>query len=417
MRESVRFLLTFCARVVLLTLAALLMQGSSLLLDDPWRIAGFIARDYQFDYISWEINALAAKTGQTLFGVHPFMSEADRSATVRAYMADLARAQSLEGQIGAIYANSDDSEAESAALRAERDALRASLDARVTLVEGILEGQVAAALVEQGYGLAGQLVPPIAARLAQMPMLLVTSPREEIRFDISMSLNPMTVDEQAALETEIDETLDVSSLIVPLGGLALYPTMVIEYPSIPYTLEVFAHEWLHNYLIFFPLGFYALGDPETRIINETTARQFGEEVGRLVTARYYPDLLPAPPTANAVPAEAQAPPPFDFGAAMHETRVTVDALLAEGRVDDAEAYMEERRQVFVANGYLIRKLNQAYFAFYGGYQSPGGGAGGADPIGPAVAALREQSASIYDWIAALRGVTTRAELVNAAGSQ
>jgi hypothetical protein len=397
------------ARVMLLCLVGVGLQGSSLLLDDDWRIAGFIARDYQFDYISWEIGALMAKAGQTLFGVHPFMSEEDRSAAVRAYMADLARVQSLEGQINAIYANSANPEADSAALREERDILRDSLDARATLVEGILEGQVAAVLVEQGFGVAGQLMPPISARLAQMPMLLVTSPRHEIRFDISMSLMPMTVDEQAVLENEIDETLDVSSLIVPLGGLALYPTMVIEYPSIPYTLEVFAHEWLHNYLIFFPLGFNALSEPEARIINETTASQFGKEIGRLVTARYYPDLLP--PETNPVPSETAPAPPFDFGAAMHETRVTVDELLAAGNVEEAEAYMEARRQLFVANGYLIRKLNQAYFAFYGGYQSPSGGAGGADPIGPAVAALRERSPSIYEWIAALRGVTTRARLL------
>jgi hypothetical protein len=404
-------------RAVLITVVGLGLQGSSLVLDDVWRIAGFLARNYQFDYITWEVNALAAKTGQTLFGVHPFMSEGDRSAAVRAYMADLARVQSLEGQISTIYADSADPEADSSALREERNLLRASLDARSTLVEGILEGQAAAVLVEQGFGLAGQLVPPISARLVQMPMLLVTSPRDEIRFDISMSLTPMTVDEQAALETEIDETLDVSSLVVPLGGMALYPTMVIEYPSIPYTLEVFAHEWLHNYLIFFPLGFYALSDPETRIINETTASQFGKEIGRLATARYYPDLLPTQNDSSPEPADSasQTPPPFNFGAEMNETRVTVDELLAAGRVEDAEAYMEERRQVFVANGYLIRKLNQAYFAFYGGYQSPGGGAGGADPIGPAVAALRESSGSVYDWIAALRGVTTRVELVSAVG--
>ena len=33
--------------------------------------------------------------------------------------------------------------------------------------------------------------------------------------------------------------------------------------------------------------------------------------------------------------------------------------------------MEQRRREFVENGYHIRKLNQAYFAFYGSYaESP-----------------------------------------------
>lgn len=107
-------------------------------------------------------------------------------------------------------------------------------------------------------------------------------------------------------------------------------------------------------------------------------------------------------------------PVFDFGAAMRETRVTVDALLAAGRVADAETYMDERRRVFADNGYLIRKLNQAYFAFYGGYQSGSPGAGGGDPIGEAVATIRRDSASIHDWIVRLRGIVTREELLAAA---
>jgi hypothetical protein len=84
---------------------------------------------------------------------------------------------------------------------------------------------------------------------------------------------------------------------------------------------------------------------------------------------------------------------------MHETRVNVDALLAEGRIEDAEAYMEVRRQFFWENGYRIRKLNQAFFAFHGAYaDTPGGAAGAEDPIGPAVRALREQSDSLAAFI-------------------
>jgi hypothetical protein len=98
---------------------------------------------------------------------------------------------------------------------------------------------------------------------------------------------------------------------------------------------------------------------------------------------------------------------------MDITRRRVDDLLAQGEVEAAEAYMEERRQLFYANGYLIRKLNQAYFAFYGGYQSPAGlpGAGGADPIGPAVQGILDASPSIYAWVRVMAQITTRDELV------
>ena len=60
--------------------------------------------------------------------------------------------------------------------------------------------------------------------------------------------------------------------------------------------------------------------------------------------------------------------------------------------------MEQRRLVFWQNGYPIRKLNQAYFAFYGAYANVPGGAAGEDPVGPAVRALRAQSASLADFL-------------------
>ena len=71
---------------------------------------------------------------------------------------------------------------------------------------------------------------------------------------------------------------------------------------------------------------------------------------------------------------------------MHKTRVNVDEMLADGKIDQAEDYMEARRQFFWENGYHIRKLNQAYFAFHGAYaDTPGGTAGASeDPVGEAV---------------------------------
>ena len=65
---------------------------------------------------------------------------------------------------------------------------------------------------------------------------------------------------------------------------------------------------------------------------------------------------------------------FDFRAEMHITRLEVDRLLEGGEIKAAEAYMESRRIFFWENGYQIRKLNQAYFAFHGSYAADPGGA-------------------------------------------
>jgi hypothetical protein len=88
---------------------------------------------------------------------------------------------------------------------------------------------------------------------------------------------------------------------------------------------------------------------------------------------------------------------------MHKTRVETDILLTEGRVDEAEAYMESRRQIFIENGYVLRKLNQAYFAFYGAYADVPGGAAGEDPVGPAVRKFRAQSKTLKEFLDNIHG--------------
>lgn len=406
-----------------LSLLAVLLQYSSFPIGTKENAITILVDDVRFDYVQWELEAISTKFDQVLYGLHPFMSEAARSEYVRNYLRDLARAQELDAQITAIFADPSISHPEqtSTDLRAQRDALRADLRQRQPLAESILEGQVASVLVEQGFGSAAQVLPPVAAHFTRVPNLLVISPRDQIRFDVSINLDPMNVDEISALETQLDAEQGMSSLVVPLGGIALYPAMILETASVPYAVDTIAHEWLHHYLFFYPLGLGYFGGEgfvgETRIINETTAVLFGQEMSRLVLQKYYPEMVSEGSDSVVVGSldnlvSQTDPAPFDYVQEMDTTRRRVDDLLAQGKVEEAEAYMEERRELFVANGYLIRKLNQAYFAFYGGYQAGGtAGAGGQDPIGPAVRQIRDASPSLYDWILTMRDITNRDELL------
>ncbi len=422
-RRLVRAIFTLLAWIARIALLLFLLQYSAPPYGELWTGVAALVGSAQFDYVAWEVTAIAAKVDQTLWGAHPFISESDRSDLVRAYFADLARARALDDAINRIYgeANDADTAAQQASEQiAARDALRTDLASRQTLIEAILEGQVASTLIEQGFGTLGQLLPPISMRFTQVPNLLIVSPRDEIRFEVSINVDPMPVDQAAALEARIDSERDVSSLIVPLGGIALFPAMILETTSLPFAVETFAHEWLHHYLFAFPLGLDYDFSSEARIINETTASLFGQAIAPLVLARYYPEYAANAPDPRAAFTLALTPTriayrePFDPGRALHSTRVRVDELLAEGRVEEAEAFMEARRRLFVANGYPIRKLNQAYFAFYGGYQSDVQGAGGSDPIGPAVRTLLERSDTIQAWIVTMRTITTRDALLTAA---
>ena len=199
----------------------------------------------------------------------------------------------------------------------------------------------------------------------------------------------MVLEEWIGLEKSVESSMDVSALVVRVGGVGVYPTMIQESTSIVWVSEVIVHEWVHNYLSLRPLGLRYFENAELRTMNETTANIVGKEIGIKVLERFYPDLVP-PPAVEAPttpPPAPEQPAAFDFRAEMHLTRVTVDEMLASGQIEEAEAYMEERRQVFWENGYHIRRLNQAYFAFHGAYADQPGGAAGEDPVGAAVREL------------------------------
>jgi hypothetical protein len=147
---------------------------------------------------------------------------------------------------------------------------------------------------------------------------------------------------------------------------------------------------VHHWLFFRPLGRSFWNSPEITTLNETVATVAGEELGDMVyTALTGEEVNRTPPSSPPDPAA------FDFRAEMQQTRIHTEELLAQGKIEEAEAYMEERRQLFVANGFLIRKINQAFFAFHGTYATS---AASISPIGEQVREVRERSASLEDFL-------------------
>ncbi len=338
-------------------------------------------------------------------------------------MALVADIQHTEAQLNDVYADPaiDDPYEASSELRAHLQELYARRTRLGPLAESILQGQVSDIAAQMGLTLGGQPIPPVLFHSTPLPLALIVSPRNVIRQDDDISLTPdLTVDQQAALEYQVDTALNVSSLVVQIGGVGLYPTMVYQTSYLNGYIEVVSHEWTHNFLTLRPLGINYLKSPGLRTMNETTASISGKELGRALLEKYYPELVPPPQPANqpAAPAVPAEPPAFDFNAEMRTTRVKVDELLASGQIHDAEIYMEARRAFFWENGYHIRKLNQAYFAFHGAYaDQPGGGAAGTDPVGAAVRQLRTQSATLADFLNRISWMSSVDQLYQAVGGQ
>ena len=262
------------------------------------------------------------------------------------------------------------------------------------VAEEQLEKQISLVLAEEGFeSRLGLIWPPVDLALLDPPSVLITSPRHAIERQRDHILEPnLDVSIRQALEEKLLREQDLSALVVNIGGIATYPSMVVIDGGLRRAVDIATHEWLHHYWFFHPLGQNYARDPDTTTLNESAANLAGHEIARRVLDVIAPQL-PAP--SDPRPATDDADPPFSFRETMRDTRLRVDELLAEGRVHEAEAYMESQRQLFLENGYYIRKLNQAYFAFHGTYaDSPAS----VSPIYDELVQFRETLPTVGDFI-------------------
>jgi len=370
-----------------------------------------ISRPYRFDIGKWEVVALSKELGYLVTGQDEVSP--DDTDVVLDYFDNLSRIRGLESVINAINAGTRQGDLE--AYEGELDALVRRNSEITDTVEKVLEKQIAETMMEQGIynPWAGNpesesTFPPVNFILSKPPRLLVVSPRDRIVRIRDITLVPdIEIGTMEDIEDRISE-LDYSGLVTGLGGVATYPSYVTDNAGLQFALDIIIEEWLHQYLAFKPLGFlYILDltgikrDYDIATMNETLAGIVSKEIGDIVYNKYYST---GEMQTTTLP---ETEPGFDFNKEMREIRRTVDDMLARGEIELAEAFMEEKRQVLLDNGYYIRKLNQAYFAFHGNYaDSPTS----IDPIGDEMRQLREESDSLPSFLDTVSGMTTRQEL-------
>lgn len=281
-----------------------------------------------------------------------------------------------------------------------------ALDGReAQCVERALERAVSDAVSEAGLAtplplFRSQAVvwPPLDLELQPAPRVLAISRRDEIRLVASRLLSPqLPRSEYGEIEAAIEAEGEWSAWIGGVGGVATYPALIIPRADWYDALRLAAHEWMHHYLIFYPLGRAYFDSDELRTINETVADIAGDELGALAAGR-------APELRSA--AELEAPP---SAAALRDLRLEVDALLADGRVAEAEARMAAGRSELAALGATYRRINQAFFAFRGGYADQ---PGATSPYGPLLQRLRAHSTSLAEFVAAVRSINSTAEAMS-----
>jgi len=371
-----------------------------------------IVQKWDWDLVGWEANAIGEKINAQFTQPVSQLGPAARAALVKDYLTHAQSIGELEYQINGMIAAKDPPnpdllrrrEAQLAVLRQQQALVRPA-------VEQVIQGQVGTELEQAGLSLGNMAFPPVLFTFSEPPRKLVTSPRDRIATAYYSMLQPgLPVDEREKIETEILQDKDLSAYVTNIGGLGAYPTLVIDDASLEWVLSTVAHEWTHNYLTLFPLGINYSTSPELTILNETVAEIAGNELGASALRTFYPELVREFPGKDEAAPSRQSPatePAFDFRKEMRHTREVVDLFLKYGRVTDAEEYMEIRRQLFHENGYLLRKLNQAYFAFHGSY---GTGPASSSPIGPKLERLRSRTPDLRTFLETVRGFTSAADL-------
>lgn len=384
---------------VLGTLAGAVLIAAVLLFVEigPHDPAGRQGETYAYDVISWELRSLPQKWLYKIGGIFRGGSHLSDDEALARYF-----------ELGTT-AQPD--------LKAAREE-RAGLENRV---EAIIEGRMTSVLEDEDLAMEmplfsdlGIIFPPVDFELDSTPRVLAISPRNRIDLDDSYLLDP-EVDVETANEIEDESESEnssesgVSARVLATGGVATYPAVLNEDDPYRELIETAFHEWTHQYLVFFPLGRSYFADSDARTINETVATITGEELARLYFDRF-DDLEPDGSDDPGEPADdGDSPdgPQFDFSAEMRDLRRDVEAMLVDGQVTEAEALMDRKRHEFEKNGYYVRKINQAYFAYRGFYATS---AGSIDPLGPNLRELYERTESPGAFLHLMQGVTTRSEV-------
>ncbi len=341
----------------------------------------------------------------------PVLSEARKDQRVARYFALNGLIAAKEREVGdptTARASVAADEPQLRALRAERDSIQTS-------VEVIIEGRLTKVIKEAGLTrrVGGRVVwPPVNIVFQHPPEVLVTSPRDRIAIKSeSLLQGNLSIEKVQQIEKKAESGGKTSAAVIEISGIAMYPAIIPRSADYEGTLDDIAHEWTHHYLFFTPLGRRYFENSQLTTLNETVANMVGRELGARLAKEYPLPKAPAvasPPTAQPLPS-----PKVNFNKTMHDLRLQVEALLRQGKIDDAERQMEQTREYLAANGYYIRRINQAYFAFQGSYADT---PGSIDPIGPKLDRLRKDSPSLVAFVRIARQLTSAADLDRALAS-
>ena len=300
--------------------------------------------------------------------------------------------------------------------RTELERLRGDRDALENDVEAIIEGRLTASLEDAGlqasipfFPNARLVFPPVDFELDQPLRVVSVSRRDRIELIERRPLRQdLTSAEAVEIEAALEEDGSRSALVEALAGAATYPSIVAPQADYLRLVETVAHEWVHHYLFCQPLGQRYFASLELQTLNETVADLAGGDLAALVVQRNPLSLEVAAELELLLPPE----PEIDVDGVLRQLRLDVQALFDGGRVEAAEALMEQRRQELNAalggeQRVVYRRINQAFFASRSVYAD---NPASIDPLGLKLEELRERTGSVAAFLRAAARFTSGDDL-------
>ena len=283
---------------------------------------------HRFNLLAWEVGNVFDKWYHELVALLPWNSPSpreERIALAEEFFLLGQEERRLEGELLTVGESSPEADS----IRRRLGEIHEQLNSIRPIVEQTVEREISDVLVAEGFSSRiGAILPPVDTVLGHAPTLLVTSPRDRIfRLENTLLRHGIRPDDREALEQLTLDERDLSAIVVNIGGVGTFPSVVSSGSSLHHALTTVAHEWLHNWFFFQPLGQHFWDNPDMTTLNETAATLGGWEIGdrayEAMTGIKFERKPPAPPAERD-------PNAFDFSAEMRETRQRTEELLAQG---------------------------------------------------------------------------------------
>ena len=146
-----------------------------------------ISRNYEFDYIGWELSALWDKAVSLSFGLAHHLNNHEQRKIIEDYFRLLSDIRQVEQQITELYGQPEGNPSRDIpTLEGKLRQLNKRLRYQTNIAEAVMQYQISHAISTLEIPQVGTPFPPVLFHTTSLPMQLIISPRNTIHQEMSV---------------------------------------------------------------------------------------------------------------------------------------------------------------------------------------------------------------------------------------